>query len=170
MTVLFQEPVHYEATIKENIGIGDLNHMQNEDRIREAAESAGAEKFVQNFPEGYDTVLGKWFSSGTEISVGEWQKISLARAFFRKAPLLLLDEPTSAMDSWAEIDWMHRLRNIVKNQTVVLITHRFTTAMRADVIYVMEEGQIIEEGNHSDLLSKGGRYAESWEKQMQQIP
>ena len=115
---------------------------------------------------GYDSPLGRSFANGAELSVGEWQRIALARAFFRKAPILLLDEPTSAMDSWAEADWLERFRELAKGRTTVMITHRFTTALRADVIHVMKEGCIVESGSHEELLRKGGRYAASWAAQM----
>ena len=109
-------------------------------------------------------MLGKWFG-GSELSGGEWQRIALARAFLRKAPIIILDEPTSAMDSWAEADWMARFRSLVTGRTALIITHRFTTAMQADIIHVMAEGQIVESGTHNELLELGGRYAQSWRQQ-----
>jgi ATP-binding cassette subfamily B protein len=109
------------------------------------------------------------FSKGTDLSVGEWQRIALARAFLRQAPIILLDEPTSAMDSWSEADWLQRFRSLANGRTVVIITHRFTTAMRADVIHVMAEGQIVESGSHDELLALGGPYAQSWRAQMREV-
>lgn len=100
------------------------------------------------------------------MSVGEWQRVALARAFYRQAPVILLDEPTSAMDSWAENDWMSRFRALAEGRTALVITHRFTTAMRADVIHVMHAGRILESGTHRELVALGGRYAVSWEAQM----
>ena len=105
-------------------------------------------------------MLGYWFEKGAELSVGEWQRVALARAFFRQAPIILLDEPTSAMDPWAEADWLRRFRDLAAGRTAILITHRFTTAMLADEIHVMEDGRIIESGSHRDLIARGGRYAE----------
>ena len=122
---------------------------------------------ISRLPEGYETSLGKWFRNGTELSAGEWQKIALARAFVRQAPIIVLDEPTSFMDSWAEVEWMSRFRSLAKGRTGVVITHRFTTAMRADLIYVLDRGQVIETGSHNDLLSQGGLYANSWAMQTQ---
>ena len=101
-----------------------------------------------------------------ELSVGEWQRIALARAFYRNAPLIVLDEPTSAMDPWAEADWLKRFRKFTVGRTAILITHRFTTAAYADIIHVMENGQIVESGDHQELLATGGRYAESWREQI----
>jgi ATP-binding cassette subfamily B protein len=166
VTVLFQEPVHYNATVAENIAFGDIRRSPSADEIQEAAIAAGAIAPIIGLKEGYDTPLGKWFRDGEELSVGEWQRIALARAFLRKSPILLLDEPTSAMDSWAEADWIDRLRDNVHGRTVLIITHRFTTAMRADTIHVMVGGSIIETGRHDQLLTMGGHYAHSWQKQI----
>jgi ATP-binding cassette subfamily B protein len=110
-------------------------------------------------------LLGKWFASGTELSGGEWQRVALARAFLRRAPLLLLDEPTSAMDPWAESDWLARLRTLAAGRTILLRTHRFTTARQADVIHVLVDGRVAESGSHEELLALGGRYAQAWAEQ-----
>jgi ATP-binding cassette subfamily B protein len=166
ITVLFQEPVHYHHTAADNIAFGDLESAPGAAEIVAAARAAGAEAPIARLPEGYGTVLGKWFG-GAELSVGEWQRIALARAFLRRASLVVLDEPTSAMDSWAEADWMSRFRGLVAGSTALVITHRFTTALRADVIHVMEDGRIIESGSHAELLELGGRYARSWHEQVQ---
>jgi len=167
ITVLFQDPVHYVATVTENIGYGMIDSGLDEAGIQKAAQSAGAEEIISRLPGGYDAPLGKFFLKGVELSIGEWQRIALARAFFRKAPVILLDEPTSAMDSWAEADWMKRFRALVQGQTALIITHRFTTAMRADVIHVMQKGQIVESGTHEDLITMAGQYAQSWNAQME---
>ncbi|MDP2996149.1 MAG: ABC transporter ATP-binding protein [Bryobacterales bacterium] len=158
ITVLFQQPVHYNATVRENIGFGDLNATE----IERAATDAGADAVVERLPQGYDSLLGRWFADGVELSVGEWQRIGLARAFLRRAPILVLDEPTSAMDPWAEADWLRRFRRLAQGRTALIVTHRFTTAMHADVIHVMAEGRIVESGAHQDLLARQGRYAQAW--------
>jgi ATP-binding cassette subfamily B protein len=163
-TVLFQEPVHFSATLRESVVLGDV-HSRDGD-VEAAIRAAGVDAMAAHLPHGVDTLLGRWFVDGTELSVGEWQRVALARAFFRAAPVILLDEPTSAMDSWAENDWMERFRRLVNGRTALLITHRFTTAMRADVIHVMDEGRIVESGTHGELIALGGRYAASWEAQM----
>ncbi|MEW6365267.1 MAG: ABC transporter ATP-binding protein [Acidobacteriota bacterium] len=168
VAVLFQEPVQYSASVAENIALGDLAGAPSRQAIEAAARAAGADGPVARLPEGYDTLLGKWFAGGTELSVGEWHRLALARAFLRQAPIMLLDEPTSAMDSWAEASWMDRFRDLAAGRTTLLITHRFTTAMRADIIHVMQQGRVVECGTHAELLSAGGRYATSWIAQMQE--
>jgi ATP-binding cassette subfamily B protein len=164
--VAFQQPMHYSATVVENVAFGDIEMAGERSRIDEALEAAAARELVGRLPHGYDTLLGTWFAGGKELSVGEWQRIALARAFVRPAPILLLDEPTSAMDSWAEAEWIAKLRATITGRTVLIITHRFTTAMRADIIHVMEEGRIVEQGSHDELVRRGGRYADSWKKQI----
>lgn len=168
ITVLFQEPVHYSASVRDNIamGTGGSEVINAAAEIQSAARAAGADELVRRLPLGYDTLLGRWFPGGAELSVGEWQRIALARAFLRRAPIIILDEPTSAMDPWAEVDWFDRFRAHAVGHTVILITHRFTTAMRADIIHVMEEGSIVESGNHEQLLALGGSYGEWWKRQM----
>lgn len=168
ITVLFQEPVRYHTSAGENIAMGDLTAVEDQDRIHCAAVAAGAAGPIERLPHGYDTVLGKWFG-GAELSVGEWQRVALARAFLRRSPIIALDEPTSAMDSWAEADWLSRFRELTDGHTAIMITHRFTTAMHADMIHVMENGRITESGTHEQLVASGGHYAESWLIQMREI-
>jgi ATP-binding cassette subfamily B protein len=165
LTVLFQHPVPYHATAAENIALGDVLRTPDSQLLAQAARSAGADEVIRRLPQGYDTLLGKWFAEGTELSGGEWQRLALARAFLRQASLILLDEPTSFMDSWSEADWFERLRSLAAGRTTLLITHRFTIAMRADIIHVMHDGQIVESGSHAELLALGGRYAQSWQTQ-----
>lgn len=166
ITILFQQPVHYSALVRENIALGSMELKENMEAITSAAEGAAADRFIKRLSKSYETLLGKWFPGGAELSVGQWQRLALARAFLRRAPIMILDEPTSAMDSWAEADWLDRLGTLAAGHTTILITHRFTTAMRADIIHVMEEGKIVESGSHGELLALGGRYAESWYRQM----
>jgi ATP-binding cassette subfamily B protein len=166
ITVLFQQPFHYNTTVRENILYGDLNVAPSEPELRAAIRAAGAEDIVARLPQQEQTLLGRWFAGGTELSVGEWQRIALARAFLRQAPIIILDEPTSALDPWAEADWLERFRQLAVGRTSIIITHRFTTAMHADVIHVMERGRIVESGSHQRLLEQSGLYAESWSRQI----
>ena len=165
VAVLFQEPVHYNATVAENIALHPSMPAARAE-IEAAARAAGADGIIARLPHGYETVLGKWFEGGVELSTGEWQRLALARAFMRHAPLIILDEPTSAMDSWAETDWLKRFRALAAGRTAMIVTHRFTTAMQADVIHVMSEGRVSEFGTHAQLLQRGGAYARSWRAQM----
>src|SRR5581483_5773221 len=167
MTVLFQWPVPYQATAAQNIAFGDLAAAREMAELEMAARSAGAHEVITGLPRGYDTLLGKWFANGVELSIGEWQRLALARAFFRRAPILILDEPTSALDSWAEADWFDRFRALANGRTAIIITHRFTIARRADMIHVMDAGRIVESGNYEELLARGGLYAQSWTAQGQ---
>ncbi len=169
ITVLFQKPVSYNASAAQNIALGDLQARVTLPDVRQAAQAAGADELILRLPSEYETLLGKWFAGGVDLSVGEWQRLALARAFLRRAEIIVLDEPTSAMDSWAEAAWMDRFRELAMGRTAVIITHRFTTAMRADVIHVIDAGQIIESGSHQELLAKNGRYAQSWRIQTREL-
>lgn len=166
ITVLFQEPVHYQASAAENIALGDLPSAPQLAHLQAAAHAAGVDEMISRLPHGYDTMLGKWFEGGADLSVGEWQRIALARAYLRQAPIIILDEPTSALDPWAEADWLQRFRTLAEGRTSLIISHRFTTAMHADMIHVMEEGRVVESGSHDDLVLQNGRYATSWRAQM----
>jgi ATP-binding cassette, subfamily B, bacterial len=167
IALLLQQPVHYNATARDNIALGQLEREPvAAEAIAASAEAAGAAELIARLPQGYDTLLGRWFAGGAELSVGEWQRIALARTFLRDAPLILLDEPTSAMDSWAERDWMDRFRGFARGRTAVIITHRLATARQADLIHVMERGRVVESGSHDDLIALDGRYAEAWRGQV----
>lgn len=166
ITVLFQQPFHYNTTVHENVLYGDMEMERSDPEVRKAIRAAGAEDIVARLPKKDETLLGRWFTGGTELSVGEWQRIALARAFLRHAPIIILDEPTSALDPWAEADWLERFRELAIGRTAIIITHRFTTAMHADVIHVMDRGRIVESGSHHRLLEQSGLYAKSWMRQI----
>jgi ATP-binding cassette subfamily B protein len=168
MSILFQDPVRYQASLRENIGFGEVGELADEARIHAAAHKAGVSPLIARLPDGMDMQLGRWFG-GTELSGGEWQRVALARAFFRNGSLVILDEPTSAMDSWAELDWLQRFHQLTAGKTGLMITHRFTTAMHADIIHVLDLGRIIESGTHAELLKFDGSYAHSWRAQTQEI-
>jgi ATP-binding cassette subfamily B protein len=166
LTILFQVPVRYDASARENIALGFNDARSSDASIRAAARAAGIDSVITGLQNGYDTLLGKSFEHGAELSAGEWQRVAMARALLRPSPLVLMDEPTSAMDSWAEADWFERIRAMTKGRTVLLITHRFTIAKRADLIHVMQTGEIVESGTHHDLLALEGLYASSWREQI----
>ena len=166
IAVMFQFPMRYHLTAGQNIEVGDLRGPNGAAELEEAARGAGAHEFIAELPHQYETLLGRTFKDSAELSGGQWQRLALARAFLRRAPIVVLDEPTSFMDSWAELDWLHRFRQLVQGQTALIITHRFTTAMQADIIHVMDKGRIIESGTHAELLTLGGTYAASWAEQV----
>ena len=166
ITVLFQEPVRYHVTAAENIAHGNLAAVTDQEEIERAARAAGAHELIARLPEGYATVLGRWFG-GVELSTGEWQRVASARAFLRQAKLIILDEPTSMLDAWAEAKWFTRFRLLAAGCTVIIISHRLTTTMQANTIHVMQGGRIVESGSHTDLLNQDGRYRTAWEGQKQ---
>ncbi len=166
VSVLFQDPVRFNTSLAENIWLGDIASSRQAEVIDHAARSAGIDALLPGLENGYETRLGSWFAGSTDLSGGEWQRVALARAFFRQSPVILLDEPTSSMDSWSELDWLERFKVLARGRTALLVTHRLTTAMQADIIHVLDNGRIIESGSHSELVRLGGRYAASWRKQM----
>jgi ATP-binding cassette subfamily B protein len=163
--VIFQDFVHYEMTASENIGVGRIEEAHNSFRIRAAAMKTFAEKVIQKLPKGYDQVLGCRFEGGVDLSGGEWQKVALARAYMRDAQLLVLDEPTAALDARAENEVFQRFSELTKGKMALLISHRFSTVRMADRILVLEKGGIAEQGRHEQLVKDGGIYAALFELQ-----
>lgn len=163
--VLMQFPAQFYTSVEKNIAVSDDETISNTKKLIHSAKMAGAEDFIQKLPQGYETMLGTMFD-GVDLSGGEWLRIALARAFYRDCSIFLLDEPTEGMDSWAEMAWFDHFRSIAKDKISLIITHRFTTAMQADIIHLIEDGKIIESGSHDALVAFDGKYADSWKKQM----
>jgi ATP-binding cassette subfamily B protein len=159
IAVMFQDYARYQLTARENIGFGDLDAMADEGRLSDAARLAGADGVVEALPKGYETMLGKWFEDGVELSAGDWQRVALARAFLRDAPIVILDEPTSSLDAKVEHEVFGRLRLLARDRTAIFISHRMSTARLADRIYVLAHGRIVEAGTHDELDTLGGAYS-----------
>ncbi|MFW7381956.1 MAG: ABC transporter ATP-binding protein [Oligoflexus sp.] len=161
ISVIFQDFNQYHFTLKENVGLGSVQHLEDKARIARAVDRVGMEEILKDMEHGMDTMLGRWFRNGIELSGGQWQKIALARAFVREeADILILDEPTAALDAEAEQKIFERFQALAKGRTSILISHRFPTVRIADHIVVIEGGKIIEQGNHDSLVAAQGRYAE----------
>ncbi len=167
ISVVLQDYMHYNMTARENIWFGDINQPANSQSIASAAECSGADEIINVLKDGYDTILGRQFDQGMELSIGEWQKIALARAFFRPAQILVFDEPTSALDASAEEQVFHRFRKLAQGRTAIVISHRLSTVRTADCIYFMKSGRITERGTHVELMAKNGEYARLFRIQAQ---
>ena len=166
--VIFQDFARYQLLVGENIGIGDVDELEQDELIEEAAEKGMADEFVKDLPQGYKTQLGTWFKDGKELSGGQWQKIALSRAFMRsKADILILDEPTAAIDARAEAEIFAHFRDLTANKISIIISHRFSTVRMADHIIVLEKAEILEEGSHEELLASDGQYATLFNLQAQ---
>ena len=168
LAVIYQDYIRYELDAATNIGLGAPEHMDDLEALKRACDWAGAAEVVNGLPQGLRTVLSSRYSGGTDLSGGQWQRIALARALFATgagASVLVLDEPTAQLDVRAEVDFFDRFLELTQGLTTVVISHRFSTVRRAQRIVVLEHGQIIEQGNHDELLALGGRYAELFELQ-----
>ena len=163
--IIFQDYLRYQMTTSENIAMGNIREKDNKALIINSAKKSLANLIIERFPDKYDQMLGRHFNKGVELSGGEWQKIALARAYMRDAQLMILDEPTAALDARAEYEVFQRFAELTKDKAAMLISHRFSTVRMANRILVLEKGQIIEIGSHEELLEKGGRYAELFQLQ-----
>ena len=158
--IIFQDFVRFMFSARENIAIGDIDEREEIDIIRQAAHKSLADTVIEGLPDGYEQVLGKRFEKGVELSGGQWQKVALARAYMKDAQLVILDEPTAALDARAEHEVFLRFSELMRGKTGVLISHRFSTVRMADRILFLENGQLLELGTHDSLLAKNGKYAE----------
>jgi ATP-binding cassette subfamily B protein len=166
ISVLFQDFVKYYLTANENIWFGNVDQPVDEQRIQTAADQAGVDELIRQLPHGYETILGKWFDNGEELSRGEWQKIALARAFLRKSQIILLDEPASSLDPRAEYEVFQRFKDLAAGATAIFISHRLSTVKMADRIFVMEKGKIVESGSYDELMEKKGSFAYLFDMQI----
>lgn len=165
--VIFQDFVRYQLTVGENIAVGQISHLHDQSKIEDAAHKSMADSVVHSLENGYDQMLGRKFDKGVELSGGQWQKVALGRAYMREAQVLILDEPTAALDARAEYDVFVRFSELTQGKTAILISHRFSTVRMADRILVLGNGGISEAGSHEELLALGGVYAELFELQAQ---
>ncbi|WP_235935944.1 ABC transporter ATP-binding protein [Devosia aurantiaca] len=163
--VIFQDFIRYSFTARDNIGVGRIEAKDDQARIESAAEQSLADDVIDKLPQGYDQQLGRLFKQGRDLSGGEWQKVAIARAYMRDAELIILDEPTAALDAKAEAEVFARFKGLAAGKTAVIISHRFSTVRMADRILVLDNGAILEAGSHEELLALGGRYAELFELQ-----
>jgi ATP-binding cassette subfamily B protein len=165
MGVIFQDFMRYEMTARENIAVGRIEEIDNLDGLQAASRKSLADGVIDRLPGGYEQMLGRRFEEGVDLSGGEWQKVALARAYLRDAQLLILDEPTAALDARSEFEVFRRFSELTAGKMAIFISHRFSTVRAADRILVLANGRIAEEGTHDQLASLGGRYAEMFEMQ-----
>jgi ATP-binding cassette subfamily B protein len=163
ITAVFQDFALYNMTAAENISIGDISTPLSPDAVKQSAQNAGIADILEGLPSGYNNIIGNLFENSEELSIGQWQKMAIARAFYRNSPILFMDEPSSALDAETELHLLQNLKTLSKGKTVLIISHRFTTIRWADMIYVLDNGKIIESGNHEQLMEKKGRYFSMFE-------
>ncbi len=165
ISAVFQDFARYHLTARDNIRFGDITLPPDAKEVEEAAVKANVHDFINKLPQGFDTMLGRWFQSGEELSMGEWQKIVLARAFLRKASFIILDEPTSSLDTLTEYHLFTKFKELIEGRSALIISHRFSTVRMADRIYVLSDGRVAEHGTHEELMAENGIYADMYNKQ-----
>jgi len=164
ISAVFQDFVRYELTVADNIRLGASGGPPvTDEEMREAARRSGLHDRVESLPEGYETRLGRRFDGGRELSIGEWQKLALARAWLRQAPILLLDEPASSLDARAEDELVRNLLALSADRVSLVVTHRLSTARRCDRVWMLDGGRLVEQGSHEDLVARRGPYASLYE-------
>jgi ATP-binding cassette subfamily B protein len=165
ITAVFQDFALYNMTVAENIWLGNTAEPMNRERIEHSGKMAGIDESIQKLPLAYHNMIGNFFEKGEELSIGQWQKLAIARAFYRDSAILLMDEPSSALDAQTETQLVDSLKQLARNKTVLIISHRFSTIQWVDTIYVMDEGSIVESGNHTELMKNKGKYFELYSLQ-----
>jgi ATP-binding cassette subfamily B protein len=160
VAIIFQDFVRYALSAEESIAIARPNDEIDHAAVREAAKIADADSFLSALPAGYQTPLSRRFAGGHELSGGQWQKVAIARAFYRRAPLVIIDEPTASLDARAEYELFSSLHEVLRGRSALIISHRFSTVRTADRIYVLDQGRVVEHGSHDELMAVGGQYAE----------
>jgi ATP-binding cassette, subfamily B, bacterial len=163
--IIFQDYARYQLAVRDNVWFGNVDLPRESERIIEAANRTGADEVVRRLPDGYDTILGREFDNGAELSIGEWQKVAIARAFLRDTQMIVLDEPTAALDARAESEVFEHFHELARGRTAILISHRLSTVKMADRIFVLDRGRIVETGDHDELVGQGGTYARLFEMQ-----